>query len=82
MARKVSDQSEWDQLPVGTVARIETVEVDDDGGETDIIIFVLRVEGDIRVDAGDYMLAGGKHWHIAFEWDQDALVAPVTELFA
>lgn len=81
MASTVSGQPEWDALPIGTVARIDTVEVDDEGAEKDIIIFALRVESEIRVDAGPYMLAGGKYWEVAFEWDQGAQVGPLGDLF-
>lgn len=82
MASTVSGQSEWDALPIGTIARLDTIEFDDDGDEKDIVIFVLRVESEIRVDAGPYMLAGGKYWENAFEWDQGGQVGPIVDLFS
>lgn len=81
MTREVSGQPEWDALPIGTIARLDTIDVDDEGDEKDIVIYVLRVESEIRVDAGPYMLAGGKYWEIAFEWDQGARVGPIGDLF-
>lgn len=80
MTREISDQAEWDALPVGTAARIETFNMLEDGTEVDLTVFVIRVEGDVRCDVGPYMLAGGRHWCIAFDWGEGGMVAGLSEL--
>lgn len=71
-ARTITTEAEWDALPVGTLARVGYIEHDDDGNELDgtKTMSVLRVEGDFRANAGEYMLAGGKYWAEIWAWEQ------------
>lgn len=80
MGREVFDADEWQGLPLGTVARVETFEELDDGTQKDIIVYVLRVDADIRVDAGPYMLAGGSQWRYAWEWAEGGTVEHLPDL--
>lgn len=72
-ARHITTEAEWEVLPVGTLSRVGYLEIDDDGHESDTLtMFVIRVEGDFRANAGDYMLAGGKYWSEVWVWQQGA----------
>ena len=80
MAREIQDRDEWNQLPVGTAARVETFEEDDDGSQKDITVFLIRVEADVRVDAGQVMLAGGNSWRHAWDWAEGCTAGSLDEL--
>ena len=80
MTREISEQAEWNALPVGTAARIQTLDILEDGTDKDLTVFVVRVEGDVRCDVGSYILAGGRHWSIAFDWGEGGVVADLSEL--
>lgn len=82
MTREISEQAEWDALPVGTAARIETFNMLEDGTEVDLTVFIVRVEGNVRCDVGPYMLAGGLHWSAAFDWGEGGSVSAISDLFA
>jgi hypothetical protein len=70
--RYIDSEAQWDALPVGTLARVGYIEHDDDGNEIDEgkKMTILRVEGDVRTNVGDYMLAGGKYWSEVWNWEQ------------
>ena len=82
IARTITTGTEWDLLPVGTLARVGYLEHDDDGSEVDEgkTITILRVEGDFRANAGDHMLAGGKYWSEVWVWQQGVSVLDTTTL--
>lgn len=74
-ARTINTGEHWDSLPVGTLARVGYIDTDDDGHESiQGTMTILRVEGDFRANAGDYMLAGGKYWAEVWVWQQGATV--------
>lgn len=81
MPKEISDQDTWNALPAGTAARVETFDYAEDGSEKDIIVYLVRVEPDIRLDAGDMILAGGKHWEDSWEWAEGFAVIDIREAF-
>lgn len=76
IARTISNEAHWESLPIGALARVGYIEHDDDGNEVDEgkTMTVLRVPGDVRANAGDYMLAGGKYWSEIWGWEQGTVV--------
>jgi hypothetical protein len=76
IARTISTEAEWENLPIGTLARVRYLEHDDDGNEVDEgkSMSILRVDGDARANAGDCMLAGGKYWSEVWMWEQGVTV--------
>jgi hypothetical protein len=82
IARTITTGTEWDLLPVGTLARVGYLEHDDDGNEVDEgkTMTILRVEGDFRANAGDHMLAGGKYWSEVWVWQQGVVAFDPTTL--
>lgn len=72
--RYIENEAQWEALPVGTLARVGYIEHDDDGNEVDEgkKMTILRVDGDVRTNVGDYMLAGGKYWSEVWVWEQGA----------
>ena len=70
--RTITTQTEWESLPIGTLARVGYIEHDDNGNEVDEgkTMSILRVEGDASANAGDCMLAGGKYWSEVWSWEQ------------
>lgn len=72
--RYIETEAQWEALPVGTLARVGYIEHDDSGAEIDEgkKMTILRVEGDVRANAGDYMLAGGQYWSEVWVWEQGA----------
>lgn len=83
MARTITTEQDWEALPVGTLARVGFIEHDDDGNETEGgTMTILRVDGDVTVTVGDYMLAGGRYWSEVWVWEQGVTVldtATITE---
>jgi hypothetical protein len=80
-ARTISTEDSWDSLPVGTLARVHYDNHDDDGAETHGgTMSILRVDGDVRANAGDCMLAGGKYWTEVWVWQQGVVVFNPTAL--
>lgn len=73
-ARTISTGAEWDALPIGTLARVGYLGDDEDENDHDGIMSILRVEGDVRANAGDCMLAGGKYWAEVWVWQQGVTV--------
>lgn len=80
--RYIDTETEWDALPVGTLARVRYIEHDDGGAEVDEgkSMTILRVEGDFRSNAGDYMLAGGKYWAEVWVWQQGVHAVDTAEI--
>ena len=79
--RTISTDAHWDALPVGTLARVGYIEHDDDGREIPGgTLSILRVEGDVRANAGDCMLAGGKYWAEVWVWQQGVVAFDPTLL--
>ena len=76
IARTITNEAEWDSLPIGTLARVRYLEHDDDGNEVDEgkSMSILRVDGDVRANAGDCMLAGGQYWSEVWVWEQGVTV--------
>lgn len=75
MSRSINTEDEWEAQPVGTLARVGFIDHDDDGNETDGgIMTIIRVDGDVTVTVGDYMLAGGRYWSDVWVWEQGAAV--------
>ncbi|QOT19543.1 hypothetical protein [Paenarthrobacter sp. YJN-5] len=74
-ARTIRSEAHWDSLPIGTLARVGYIDHDDDGNEADGgTMTILRVEGNFRANAGDYMLAGGIYWTEIWGWEQGTVV--------
>lgn len=80
MAKEIWDRDDWNALPVGTATRVETFKEDEDGNQKDIIVFLIRVEADVRVDAGQVMLAGGNSWRYAWDWAEGCTAGSLDEL--
>jgi hypothetical protein len=81
IARTITSDTEWDLLPVGTLARVDYMDTDDEGHESiEGTMTILRVEGDFRANAGDYMLAGGKYWAEVWVWQQGITVMDTSTL--
>ncbi|ACL42181.1 hypothetical protein Achl_4230 (plasmid) [Pseudarthrobacter chlorophenolicus A6] len=80
--RYIETEEQWDALPVGTLARVGYLEHDDNGNEIDEgkKMTILRVEGDVRTNVGDYMLAGGKYWSEVWVWEQGAYAADTATI--
>lgn len=72
IAHTITTEAEWEALPVGTLARVRYLEHDGDGNEVDEgkTMSILRVDGDVRANAGDCMLAGGQYWSEVWVWEQ------------
>lgn len=81
MSRTINTEEEWDTLPVGTLARVGYIEHDDDGNETEGgIMTIVRVDGDVTVTVGDYMLAGGRYWSEVWVWEQGVTAADTATI--
>lgn len=75
MSKAIDTEEEWEAQPIGTLARVGFIEHDDNGNEVDGgIMTIIRVEGDITVTVGNYMLAGGRYWSEVWVWEQGAAV--------
>lgn len=81
MPKEITDQDTWDALPAGTAARVETYDYAEDGSEKDIIVLLIRTEPEIRIDAGDMIFAGGKHWKDSWEWAEGCTAISIPEVF-
>ncbi|MET4143815.1 hypothetical protein [Arthrobacter sp. UYCo732] len=73
-ATEITTAEDWESQPIGTLARVGYIEHDDDGADVDEgkKMTILRVEGDVRTNIGDYMLAGGKYWAEVWGWENGA----------
>lgn len=70
---EITTEEDWEAQPIGALARVGFIEHDDNGNETDGgIMTILRVDGDITVTVGTYMLAGGRYWSEVWVWEQGA----------
>jgi hypothetical protein len=79
--REIETEEQWEALPVGSLAKVYCMEIDDQGVESDTLtVFVTRVEGDTRANIGDYWLAGGKWWSDVWVWQQGVIVVDAAEV--
>lgn len=84
IATEITSEEQWEAQPVGTLARVGFIEHDDNGNEVDEgkTMTILRVDGDITVTVGTYMLAGGRHWTDVWVWEQGVDVIDTTTIMA
>lgn len=79
----INTEEEWEAQPVGTLARVGYIDHDNDGNETDGgIMTIIRVDGDVTVTVGDYMLAGGRYWSEVWVWEQGAAVIDTARVLS
>jgi hypothetical protein len=77
--RTITTRHHWETLPVGTIARVHFFEDPEDEAEQTML--VIRVEGDVTAAAGNYHLAGGRHWSGIWEYQQGDTALATEGLF-
>ncbi|WP_427019369.1 hypothetical protein ACQCSX_22005 (plasmid) [Pseudarthrobacter sp. P1] len=73
MPHDMTTRDDWEAQPVGTIARVEHLSSREEGGPV-LVAFVTRVDGDFQSTAGQYQLAGGRHWSGIWDHQRRATV--------
>lgn len=81
--RDITTEEQWKALPVGTIAQVYCFEIDDQGLESDTLtMYVIRVDGVFRANAGDYWLAGGKWWDDVWNFQQGVAAVQISDVLS